>query len=105
MEISNGIEIIGTGLFVRNEKLLIVNDLHLGYEEALQQKGILVPKFQTQEIIRLLSEMIERVHPATVLLNGDVKHEFGRVLRGEMREVIEVIDFLLKQKIEIIIVR
>ena len=105
MEISKGIEIIGTGLFIRDEKLLVINDLHIGYEEALQQKGILVPRFQTKEIIRLLTEMIERVKPVMVLLNGDVKHEFGRVLRGEWREVLEVIDFLQKLKMEIIIVR
>jgi len=105
MEISKGIEIIGTGLFIRDEKLLVINDLHIGYEEALQRQGILVPRFQTKEIIRLLAEMIEKVHPATVLLNGDVKQEFGRVLRGEMREVLEVIDFLQKQKVEVIIVR
>src|SRR3989338_1243578 len=105
MEISKGIEIVGTGLFLRLEKLLVINDLHIGDEEALQRRGILVPRFQTAEIIRLLAEMIEKVHPATVLLNGDVKHEFGRVLRGEMREVLEVIDFLQKQKMKVIIVR
>lgn len=105
MDISKGIEIIGTGLFIRRERLLVINDLHIGYEEALQQKGILVPRFQTKEIIRLLSEMIEKVKPVRVVLNGDVKHEFGRVLRGEWREVIEVIDFLQKQKVDVIIVR
>ena len=94
MEISKGIEIIGTGLFVRSEKLLIINDLHIGYEEALQQRGVLVPRFQMKEIIRMLQEMIEKVHPVRILLNGDVKHEFGKVLRREWREVIEVIDFL-----------
>ncbi len=105
MEISKGIEIIGTGLFIRNERLVVINDLHIGYEEALQHKGILVPRFQTKEMIRLLSEMIEKVRPSKVVLNGDVKHEFGRVLRGEWREVLEVIDFLQKQGLEVIIVR
>ena len=105
MEISKDIEIVNCGLFLRKERILIINDLHIGYEEALQQRGILVPRFQTKEIMELLEKMVGEVKPIKIILNGDVKHEFGKALKQEWREVMEVIDFLQKSGMEVIIVR
>ena len=34
MEISKDIEIVNCGLFLRKERILIINDLHIGYEEV-----------------------------------------------------------------------
>ncbi len=104
MEISNGIEIIHTALWLSQEKTLIINDLHLGYEEALQRKGILVPKFQLPEIIKEMKLILEKVAPSentpekasslTIIINGDLKHEFGTVLKQEWKEVLEFLDFV-----------
>ncbi|MBI2662644.1 metallophosphoesterase [Candidatus Woesearchaeota archaeon] len=105
MEISKGIEIIETGLFLRKEKILIINDLHIGYEEALHKKGIFVPKFQIKEIISLLEIIIIKVQPKKIVLNGDVKHEFGKVLRQEWKEVLQLMDFLQKNCEEVIIIQ
>jgi len=105
MEISKGIEIIETGLFLRKEKILIINDLHIGYEEALHKKGVFVPKFQISEIIKILERIMKRVNPKKIVLNGDIKHEFGRVLRQEWRDVLQLMDFLQKNCEEIIIIQ
>lgn len=98
MEISKGIEIIGLALWLKKEKILIVNDLHLGYEEVLHRKGILVPKFQIQEILSQFQSILEKVKPDKIIINGDLKHEFGRVLRQEWKDVLFLFDFLLRDK-------
>ena len=105
MEISEGIEIVDTALWLRREKVLIINDLHLGYEQALQRKGILVPKFQLEEIKEKMTRLIENVKPTMLIINGDLKHEFGTVLRQEWQEVLEFLDLVLLKVKNIIIIK
>jgi putative SbcD/Mre11-related phosphoesterase len=105
MEISPGIEIIGPSLWFKKEKILIVGDFHLGYEEYLHQKGVLLPKQQAKQIHQQLQEILKKVNPKTIIINGDLKHEFGRVLRQEWKEVLILIDLLLKSCQELILIR
>lgn len=105
MEISKNIFIVKTALWMKEYETLVINDLHLGYEEALQHKGVLVPKFQLQEILSALENILEKTRAKKVIINGDLKHEFGRVLRQEWKEVSLFFDFLQKKGKEIIIIR
>ncbi len=105
MEISLGIEIVGLALWIPRAKTLVINDLHIGYEEALHRKGILVPKFQLQQILNEMAIIFSHVHPKTVVINGDLKHEFGTVLRQEWNDVLRFLDFVLKHCREIIIIQ
>ena len=105
MEISPGIEIVDTALWIRKEKILIINDLHLGYEETLHRKGVLVPKFQLEDILDRLHRILQKVHPRKIIINGDLKHEFGTVLRQEWREVLKFLDEIISQKIAVVIIR
>ncbi len=126
MEISPGIEMVETSLWLKKEKVLIINDLHLGYEEALHRKGILVPRFQLQEILdsleRIMGKILGKSQPEsiktlvtntspktppikTLVINGDLKHEFGTILQAEWREVLQFLDFCLNKCGEVIIIR
>ena len=105
MEISDGIEIIGTSLFIKKEKILLINDIHIGYEGVLHHKGILVPRYQLKEIIKILADIINQVHPEKIIINGDLKHEFGRVLKEEWKEVLQFLDFCLKRVQEVVIIQ
>ncbi|MBS3166317.1 metallophosphoesterase [Candidatus Woesearchaeota archaeon] len=105
MEISKGIRIIGPSLWIESEKILIVNDLHLGYEESLHRKGILVPRFQIKEILKEMEKILSKVKPNIIIINGDLKHEFGTVLRQEWKEVLQFLDFLLQHCKEVIIIK
>ncbi len=105
MQISTGIEIINTALWLSREKTLIINDLHLGYEEALHRKGVLVPKFQLQEILKEMESIFRKIEPERIIINGDLKHEFGTVLRQEWSEVLRFLDFCLQHCTEIVIIR
>ncbi|MBI2112603.1 metallophosphoesterase [Candidatus Woesearchaeota archaeon] len=105
MEIAPGIDIIGPSLWLRKEKTLIINDLHLGYEEALHKKGVLVPKQQYGLVIKELKEILAKVQPQRIVINGDLKHEFGTVSRQEWRDVLDLLDFLLKKCPEVILIQ
>jgi len=105
MEILKGIEIIDLGLWLKKEKSLIVSDFHLGYEEMLKEKGVLVPRFQLNDILERLEKILKKVNPEKIIINGDLKHEFGKVLSQEWRDVLKLVDFLLKNCKELIFVK
>lgn len=105
MEISKGIKIVDTALWFEAEKVLIINDLHIGYEEALHHKGILVPRFQLEQIMTKLKLILQKTKPTKIIINGDLKHEFGKVLRQEWNEVLHFLDFLLAKVKEVIIIK
>lgn len=105
MEICPGIEIIEAALWLKKPRILIINDLHLGYEESLHRRGILIPKFQIKEIISIMEKILNQVKPAKIIINGDLKHEFATVLNREWKEVLQLMDFLSRYCQEIIIIK
>ncbi|MEK6900199.1 MAG: metallophosphoesterase [Nanoarchaeota archaeon] len=105
MKISPGIEAIGTALWFSKEKTLVINDLHIGYEESLHLKGVLVPKMQLELIKEKMKEILQKVKPDKIVINGDLKHEFGKVLRQEWREVMHFLEFLLASVKEVMIIK
>lgn len=105
MEILPGIEIVGLSLWLEKSKTLIFSDLHLGYEETLREKGMFIPKTQLNDVLEKLSKILGRVNPKTIVINGDLKHEFGKILPQEWKDVLKLVDFLLKHCEELIIVK
>jgi putative SbcD/Mre11-related phosphoesterase len=84
---------------------LIIADLHLGYEEALGKRGVLVPRTQFKAVIKRLEWILKKVKVKRVILNGDVKHEFGIISKQEWREVLRLLDFFKEKNIEVIVVK
>ncbi len=105
MEIYPGIEMIDLALYVRKHKTLIIADLHIGFEEALAKQGVLVPRFQYKDMIDRLEQIFAKVKPKTVVLNGDLKHEFGGISRQEWKETMRLFDYLSRKCEEIIVVK
>ena len=96
MEIAKGIEIIDLGLYIKKHKLLVFADFHIGYEESLNKQGVLIPRFQFKDIIQRLEKILARVKPDTIVVNGDLKHEFGKISEQEWRETLKLIELLAK---------
>tara|TARA_Y100000034_G_C6885891_1_gene406774 strand:+ start:1229 stop:1927 length:699 start_codon:yes stop_codon:yes gene_type:complete len=105
MLITPSIKIIDLALWLKKESTLIISDLHLGYEEYLQQKGVMLPKFQMNEIVDQLKLIFKKVQPKTIIINGDLKHEFGRVLKQEWKDVLKIVDFLSGNCQELILIK
>ena len=51
MKLNDNIEIIDLGLYLVKEKTLILSDLHIGIEESLNKQGILIPRFQFNDLM------------------------------------------------------
>ena len=107
MQISPKLEMVGLSLWWPEEKTLIVSDLHLGAEEQLQQQGLLLPKFQIKSVLEQFEEILKKIKilPKKIIINGDLKHEFGRILPQEWKEILTLIDFLLEHSRELILVK
>lgn len=106
MEIVNGIEVLDLCLYIKNEKILVLADTHIGYEEALNKQGVLIPRFQFKEIIERLEKVLKKIGKLDkIIINGDIKHEFGTISEQEWRHTLRLLDFLSRYSNEIILVK
>jgi putative SbcD/Mre11-related phosphoesterase len=96
VEIVDGVEIVDLALYLKKSRVLVISDIHIGYEESLNKQGVFVPRFQFSEVVRRLESILKRVHPKMIVINGDVKHEFGEISDQEWRETLKVLDMLSK---------
>ncbi len=102
MEIFKNINIVDLALKYRD--ILIIGDLHLGFEESLIKEGVLIPFSQFKKTIKKLEEIIKKTKPDKIIINGDVKDDFGSITRQEWKETLDFIDFL-KNKAELIFIK
>lgn len=91
---------IGKTLWFLKEKILVVGDLHLGYEASLRARGLEVPIGQFQEIRQELEKTIQYIKAKygkieEIIFLGDVKHHFG-FKDQEKKEILNLINFLRK---------
>jgi len=111
MEITKDIQIIDLALYINKSNTLIIADTHIGYEEALNKQGILIPRFQFKEIIERLENILKKAtnNKKTklnqIIINGDIKHEFGTISEQEWRHTLRLLDFLAKHCKEIILIK
>ena len=105
------IEYVGKCLCIDEDrkKILVIGDLHLGYEEVLNEAGVFVTREMFKEMIEYFDRVFERIGEVDyVILLGDVKHEFGGILRQEWNDVLGLFDYLegkLEKKGEIVIIK
>lgn len=105
MEIHPGIEAVDLALYLKKQRALVIADLHIGFEEALGRQGVLVPRFQYKDMIDRLEQIFAKVKPKTVILNGDLKHEFGAITKQEWKETMRLLDYLARKVEDIIVVQ
>ena len=107
LEITPGIEIMDLGLWLPAKKILVFSDFHIGYEEALNRRGILLPRLQLKDTLDRLKKIFAELgqKPNLIIINGDLKHEFGTVSREEFFGVRDLLNLLAKNSKKIIIVR
>ncbi|MEK6816295.1 MAG: phosphoesterase, partial [Nanoarchaeota archaeon] len=77
MEISKGIRIKDLCLVIG--KTLVIPDIHMGYEEALNKQGFMLPRAQFDNTMKRLERILGGLEIETIVLIGDVKHEFGNI--------------------------
>lgn len=101
----NNMEIIDLGLYFVKEKTLVIGDVHIGLEEAMNKEGILVPRIGLGKILEHLDRIFSKIEVKRVVINGDVKHEFGEISRQEWRLTLRLLDYLIEKGKEVILVK
>ena len=87
-------EIVGRCLFWREKKVLVVGDLHLGYEEVLNEQGMVFPKSQLSDYLEEFGKIFGKTGELNeIVLLGDIKHHFGGILRDESDGFYKLIEF------------
>lgn len=99
----NGASIIDLALKIND--YLVISDLHLGYEQYLNAEGVMVPRFQYPLIIDRLKKIQKENNASKIVVNGDLKHEFGQITRQEWDETLEFLLFLQDNFEEIILIK
>lgn len=102
MHISKQIEIIDLALYLEKEKILVFSDLHIGYEELLNKQGVLVPRFQLKDLIKRINNILDRVDAKKIIINGDLKHEFGTISQQEWNDTLEILNLFNNKEIILI---
>jgi putative SbcD/Mre11-related phosphoesterase len=82
-------------LFLKKSRTAVIADLHLGYEGALHEEGVSIPRFQKGVMMDRLESIVKRHKPKKIIINGDFKHEFSRNLTQEWDDVNDVLNFLI----------
>ena len=88
----------------KKAKTLVIADPHIGWENALQEKGIHVPS-QTPRTMQKLTDLLEKHKPALLLILGDVKHTVTAAEQGEWHDIPEFFTELKRYVSDIAIVR
>ncbi len=94
---------IGKGLLLRDT--LIISDLHIGEEEYLIDNGVLLPKFQFEDIVRDIMLLKELSGAKKIVINGDLKHEFGKISKTEWSNTLKLLDYLLREFSDVILIK
>ena len=90
---------IDKAVYLEEEKILVIADLHLGYEEAMARQGILLPRFQFKEVKENLERIFkelgkEKKKVKDMVILGDLKHDFGSVSFQEFDDIGKLLKFL-----------
>lgn len=105
MILEQNIEIIDLALYLKKQKILIMADFHIGLEEALNKQGLFIPRFQLNEIIKRLEKLLAKVKPNIIIINGDIKHEFGTISDQEWRDTLRILDLLSMHCEKVILIK
>ena len=109
-----GVEFVGKSLLLeiegiktkKKKRILVISDLHLGYEGSVRREGVFLPMGAYEETINDMNKIFEKIGKVDmVVILGDLKHEIGAILEEEWKEVLDFIDYLSKNTAEIIIVK
>jgi putative SbcD/Mre11-related phosphoesterase len=78
------------------ERILVVADLHIGWEVQLAEKGIYVSS-QTPKLQEKMLQLIQLCKPTSLLFLGDVKHAIAKVAMEEWRDIPNFFETLSKK--------
>ena len=91
-------------LSTKETRMLIISDLHVGWEMALSSKGIHVPSQMPKLLARLLN-LLSEYKPDRLLILGDVKHTIATAEIGEWHDIPDLFNELKTKVQQILVIR
>lgn len=88
----------------RENRILIIADLHLGWELSLAKNGIHIPS-QMPKILEKILKIIDATTPNTLVILGDIKHTITKPLPNEWQDIPKFFNALKKKVIDIQIIK
>jgi len=107
MRLNNDIELIEGYpiVYIKSINVLVISDIHLGYEGIMAKQGLLIPKVNLKNIIKILRKVINAKKPKSIIINGDIKNEFSHVDLEEFNEMSELVKFTETMHIKLILIK
>ncbi len=78
-------------LFIKNKKILVIADLHIGIEEELKEYG-LHSGSQNKKLIKKIDLIVKKYKPKDIILLGDIKHNIPTSTFQERKDVKKFLD-------------
>jgi putative SbcD/Mre11-related phosphoesterase len=107
IEILPGIICDDLFLYLKESKTFILSDVHIGYEESLNSRGVLIPRTNYDDLLVRLNKSFSRIKLIgpihKIIINGDLIHEFGKISKHEKNLVEKLLAFLSSQALVVII--
>jgi len=88
-------------LFIPEEKILVIADLHIGVEHELYESGIVIPP-QAEKFSKIIGKLVKATKAETLVILGDVKHLVPGISYREMKEIPKLFSFLI-EKVKVIV--
>ncbi len=102
--INEEIQLHENAIFLVKSKALVISDLQLGYEQQLRAMGHNIIYEQAKQMLILLESLIKETKAKMLIINGDLKHEFGKISAQERRDIIGLLG-KLKNRVKIVVIR
>jgi hypothetical protein len=78
-------------LFIKNKKILVIADLHIGIETELRELGLNTAS-QTDVMTKHLISLCKKYKPGEIILLGDIKHNIPSSTIQERRDVTNFLE-------------
>lgn len=98
-------EFISKAVFLPEKEILVIGDLHLGFENMLKKSGILIPETQTNDLISDLKKIIQKIkylkyNLKKIIFIGDIKHsfKFEYAEKNNFQSMMEFLEKFVKSK-------
>ncbi len=109
IKLAADLELVDLALYVEGSRSLALADPHLGYEQALSEAGVLVPRSHLKRVEQRVTRIFEQLNSSskldTLIINGDLRHRFGPLSYQERIETKELLEFFSNFAAQIVIVR
>ncbi|MGC9071533.1 MAG: metallophosphoesterase [Acidilobus sp.] len=102
-----GLRLLGRNpaLVHESSSSLIISDIHLGYEDSMASQGVYLPRLQLRRARAIIDEA-SSLGLKRLIIDGDLKHVFERLTRGERIEIADLVRYALSKGLnDIVLVR